>query len=210
MKKQDQDATVSTQESQLKKLTSLVDLKPAPYNPREIGKIAAAGLGKSLDAFGDISGIVWNARTGNLVSGHQRVAQLRKRSAKLVTDSGTPRVVCGDREFPVRIVDWDMEFEKAANLEANNDKIQGEFNDNLAVVLKDVQGAMSELQFEELGFDELAKANRSTSELTKKLGSDVDYVPEYIVMVTCTDEQEQTALLQRLDGEGYKVRALMS
>ena len=58
-------------------LKNIDDLKPASYNPRKISKKAFEGLEVSLKKFGDISGIVWNKRTGNLVSGHQRVAKLR-------------------------------------------------------------------------------------------------------------------------------------
>ncbi len=50
---------------------SFDDLRPAHYNPREITAEAAEGLRHSLVEFGDISGIVWNQRTGNLVCGHR-------------------------------------------------------------------------------------------------------------------------------------------
>lgn len=56
------------------RLTALDDLAAAPYNPRRISEDAAAGLRGSIETFGDLSGIVWNERTGNLVAGHQRVA----------------------------------------------------------------------------------------------------------------------------------------
>lgn len=38
------------------------DLKPAGYNPRKISKEKLAALKKSLEEFGDLSGIVVNAR----------------------------------------------------------------------------------------------------------------------------------------------------
>lgn len=65
-------------------LTDISDLRPASYNPRTIEDDAAAGLAQSLERFGDLSGIVWNQRTGHLVAGHQRVNQLRERGAQLV------------------------------------------------------------------------------------------------------------------------------
>jgi len=60
-----------------KTIKSLADLRAASYNPREITQEALEGLGHSLEEFGDISGIVWNKRTGHLVAGHQRVEALR-------------------------------------------------------------------------------------------------------------------------------------
>lgn len=48
------------------------DLKPAGYNPRKITKSQLERLKKSLDEFGDLSGIVFNVRTQTLIGGHQR------------------------------------------------------------------------------------------------------------------------------------------
>ncbi len=39
------------------------DLKPAAYNPRKITDAQLARLKKSLEEFGDLSGIVVNVRT---------------------------------------------------------------------------------------------------------------------------------------------------
>lgn len=37
---------------------------------------ALAGLKRSLEKFGDLSGLVWNKRIGHLVCGHQRLTAL--------------------------------------------------------------------------------------------------------------------------------------
>jgi hypothetical protein len=91
--------------------------------------------------FGDLSGIVWNSRTGHLVAGHQRVAELRRRGAVL---EGGAVVAAGER-FPVRVVDWPLADEQAANLAANNPAIAGEFTDDAGEVLAAVQAADEEL-----------------------------------------------------------------
>lgn len=52
------------------------DLKPAGYNPRKISKEKLAALKKSLEEFGDLSGIVFNIRTQTLIGGHQRTKNL--------------------------------------------------------------------------------------------------------------------------------------
>jgi ParB-like chromosome segregation protein Spo0J len=58
-------------------LDSIDQLKPAPYNPRAISEESLKALGVSLEEFGDLSGFTWNKRTGNLVTGHQRLRALQ-------------------------------------------------------------------------------------------------------------------------------------
>ena len=57
-----------------------------PANPREISESAAAGLGYSMAEFGDLSGITYNLRTGELVAGHQRMGQIRQRWGDLAIE----------------------------------------------------------------------------------------------------------------------------
>jgi DNA modification methylase len=102
------------------------DLSPAPYNAtiRRIEPDAEAGLRHSIEKHGDISGITFNQRTGNLVCGHQRLEQLTAMGGKLDGDA----VVLPDGErFPVRVVDWTLAHEMEANLAANNKHIAGGF-----------------------------------------------------------------------------------
>ena len=134
---------------------SLDDLRAAPYNPREIAKDAAKGLAASLEEFGDLSGIVWNARTGQLVAGHQRVDQLRQLGATFENGDDGPGLVHGERWWPVRVVDWDEARERAANVAANNPKIAGEFTDAIGPLLAEVALSFPEMG-EALRFDDLA------------------------------------------------------
>ena len=106
----------------------LTDLKPAPYNPRKVDDQALAGLARSIEEFGDISGIVWNRRTGHLVTGHQRLAALRAEHGDRLSVRGSDAdgwalVVPGGEVIPIRIVDWDENRERAANVTANNPHI---------------------------------------------------------------------------------------
>lgn len=133
-------------------MRSIDDLRPAPYNPRSISDEAAAGLGVSMHRFGDLSGIIWNARSGNLVCGHQRVVQLRDKGAKMIAGA----VVLDGTRFPVRIVDWSEADERTANVAANNPNIAGEFTTDLDMVLSASREADAEL-FEALRLDELEK-----------------------------------------------------
>lgn len=137
------------------KLESLDDLKPAPYNPRKISKSAASGLSASLERFGDLSGIVWNRRTGHLVAGHQRVNELRGLGAQLVR-GGLEIAVHGEvRRFPVRVVDMDDGEEHAANVVANNPLISGEFTDTLSDVLNIAKASIGDDVFKDLALDGL-------------------------------------------------------
>ncbi len=131
---------------------SIEDLKPAAYNPRKISAEALAGLDASMRRFGDLSGITFNTRTGNLIGGHQRVKALRDRGAQLV--DGALQVEGGDR-FPVRVVSWARGKEKAANVAANNPHIGGEF-EGLELVLPEIKLDLGEEVFAELRFDALA------------------------------------------------------
>lgn len=135
----------------------LEDLKAAPYNPRRISVPAQRGLRKSLETFGDLSGIVWNKKTGNLVAGHQRVEQLKAAGAK-VKDGA---VALGDRRFPVRVVEWSARREKAANLAANHQALQGEFVPDLMPNLVDASRLeLTPDDFAALRFDDLPGLTR--------------------------------------------------
>ena len=54
----------------------VMDLAPAPYNPRFITDKKLEMLEHSINEFGDLSGIVFNIQTGNTVGGHQRIKKL--------------------------------------------------------------------------------------------------------------------------------------
>lgn len=112
-------------------------LKPAKYNPRKITKEQLKLLSESLSKFGDLSGIVFNRRSGHLVGGHQRIKVLPKDiiiKKKEIdrTENGTVAVgnfkYNGER-FSYREVDWPLKKEKLANIAAN--KHGGTFDDNL-------------------------------------------------------------------------------
>lgn len=109
------------------------DLRPAPYNPRKITEEKLRLLGMAMRRFGDLSGIVFNRQTGNIVGGHQRVKQLEpdweitKKPVK--DDVGTAAAGYISTPFgrwTYREVEWDAKKEAAANIAAN--KHGGEFS----------------------------------------------------------------------------------
>ncbi len=56
--------------------SSLGQLEGNPKNPRRITDKKLDMLKKAVSEFGDLSGIVFNRTTGQLVGGHQRVKVL--------------------------------------------------------------------------------------------------------------------------------------
>lgn len=113
------------------------ELRANPNNPRIMKTQEFKTLKKSLATLGDLSGIVFNVRSQQLVGGHQRIQAFQ-------TMSGNKRVVISQRYdvpnrqgtiaigyveldgemYGYREVDWDEGTEKAANTAANH--ISGE------------------------------------------------------------------------------------
>ncbi|MDP8258426.1 MAG: ParB N-terminal domain-containing protein [Candidatus Aadella gelida] len=78
---------------------------------------------RSIETFGCVEPLVWNAKTGNLVGGHQRY--------KILLEQGV-------EEIEVSVVKLSIEKEKALNLALN--KIQGDWdNVKLATLLEELE-----------------------------------------------------------------------
>lgn len=108
-----------------------------PHNPRKISNKAEAQLGATMAQFGDISSIVFNRTTKNLVGGNQRSKQIDLQTATIQVfkefdkpdAQGTVLVGAVEHEgtlFFYREVEWDEQTEKEANIIAN--KAGGEFD----------------------------------------------------------------------------------
>src|SRR3990167_3982250 len=131
----------------IRRTMQIKDLKPADYNPRKITDEQLKMLNKSLQKFGDLSGIVFNRRTGNTVGGHQRLkclppdAKIEKKDLKEKTRTGTVAqgfvIFDGDEKHTYREIDWDEAMEKMANIAAN--KHGGDWDDDkLGELLKEL------------------------------------------------------------------------
>lgn len=199
------------------KARTVRDLEPAPYNPRRITDEKLAALGRSMARFGDLSGIVFNRRTGRVVGGHQRLKHLPPDAAVTITErldrpnkQGTVALGYVDwqgERWTYREVDWSEEDEKAANIAAN--KHGGEWDiPKLEDLLAELDAGGYDLGL--LGFDE--------QELQRLLptlhdGSDDEGGPAlgdvvYQVVVTCKDEVQQAELCAELEQRGYECRLL--
>jgi hypothetical protein len=113
------------------------DIKNAEYNPRNIDPHAKRKLEKNLRKVGLLESLVWNERTGNLVSGHQRLA---------IIDiiEGTPNY-----SLDVSVTSLSLKEEKRQNVFFNNPGAQGTWDlIALADLAKD-----DDFDIEDAGFD---------------------------------------------------------
>jgi len=108
---------------------TLSSLKPNPSNPRKIEPKQLEMLKKSLEKFGDLSGIIVNKASGNIISGHQRNKVLPP-DAEIVIEKrfdqptkygtvATGHILIDGERFAYREVSVDDVTEKAMNLAAN-------------------------------------------------------------------------------------------
>jgi hypothetical protein len=124
---------------EVKPLDSLV---PDPKNPRYMKDHDAQALADGMDYFGDLSGIVFNAKLGKMVGGHQRIATIKKKfagSRVVITQRFSPAdetgttalgyVDCRGKFFSYREVEWDEAKHYEANIAAN--RVSGDFDTEL-------------------------------------------------------------------------------
>ncbi len=140
------------------------DLKPASYNPRTMKEKNKKGLRRSLKEFGDLSGITFNRQTGNLITGHHRLQELKNEfgeELKLVQEGADWWLHApGMDMFRVRVVEWTLEKEMAANVTANNLGIQGKFTDELQPLLWKIKESLNQT-FSQVGLDTLVRHAKS-------------------------------------------------
>jgi hypothetical protein len=145
------------------------DLKPSDCNPRKITEKKLDMLGKSMKEFGDLSGIIFNRQTGNLIGGHQRIKHLRpeweivKKNCQDelgTVAQGFIKTPFGDWVY--REVDWPEKKEKAANIAANQHG--GEFD---FPMLDGILSDLDDIDLELTGFceDELFRETLQHEEI---------------------------------------------
>jgi len=106
----------------------LSTLKPNEQNPRTITDEKLFQLKKALKEFGPLDGFVYNRKTEQLVSGHQRQKLFAESEITITkkypkpSKTGTTKegyVTIDGERFSFREVYWDLNKEKAANIAAN-------------------------------------------------------------------------------------------
>lgn len=100
---------------------SMSDLRPSPYNPREISPEALLGLKNSLEKFGLVDLLVVNKRNMRIISGHQRYRVLKE---------------AGIDKVKVIMVDVDELEELTMNVTLNSQEIAGTWTAALIPILE--------------------------------------------------------------------------
>lgn len=167
----------------------LSDLKANPKNPRKIADWQKDALKRSIEAFGDLSGFIYNRRSKQLEGGHQRKLVMPEDAEVTIekkyptpTRTGTVAegyVILAGERYAYREVDWDADTARAANIAAN--KHGGEFDDAL---LKQALAQLDDELLELTGFhedelDKLVEQSGGTEGLC-----DEDDVPEEVEAIT--------------------------
>jgi len=117
-------------------------IKNAPYNPRQIDDHARKKLAENIKKKGLLDSLVWNKRTGNLVSGHQRLSILDMRAA----EKGLENYL-----LDVAVVDLTEKEEKEQNIFFNNPSTQGTYDvDGLGQML-----GSGDVDYKKAGFDDM-------------------------------------------------------
>jgi ParB-like chromosome segregation protein Spo0J len=166
------------------------DLKPDKRNPRKITQTKLDMLKKSLIKFGDMSGIVFNKRTGVLISGHQRLKVLPEDSEIVIertfatpTESGTTAegyVKLGTENMKYREVDVDLDTQMAMNIAAN--KHGGDWDiPTLNDILLDLDASNYDLELTGFSEDELENLLAPTNEIEDEEESKDDHSEKCIV-----------------------------
>lgn len=171
------------------------EIKNAPYNPRRISKEAAERLKKGLKKFGLASTLTWNQRTGNLVSGHQRLAQMD-------ILEGTQ-----DYEITVSAIDVSLKDEMALNVQMNNQSMMGEFDIDSLVDMVDMGADLDDFGFSDSDIDVLF----GDSELAQKFtdNSEVEESKEKLRDIK-QDRSEWTENLKKDNSAAYYFTVICS
>ncbi len=185
-------------------------LKGAEYNPRIISEANKRKLLNSLKKHGLVMPLVWNKRTGTLVSGHQRLKALD-------TLEGTD-----DYMLTVAVVDVSKRDEKIINVQINNEHAMGEWDLEALGELNLQDG----ITFDEMGFvegdaalmfdgderftalfetpeaqeekDTLGKIKEDRKNMMKSLQE--EQTCDFYFVVVCRDQQDK---IQHLKDLGY-------
>lgn len=182
-------------------------IKNAPYNPRFIDDEARKRLKKGLKTYGLVSTLVWNRRTGNLVSGHQRLSimdELEKSE---------------DYELSVSVVDIDLKEEMELNVQMNNQSMMGDFDVDGLAMMADEGADVNAMGFSEADIDilfgdsplvELYEDNQAANEakgILKDIKKDRSKMIEekkeedradYYFMVICSSASEREELFTKM------------
>ena len=183
------------------------EIHGADYNPRVISEDARKRLKRMLAKHGLVQPLVWNRRTGNLVSGHQRLSQLDQLERSQ------------DYDLQVSVVDVDEREEKILHVQLNNPSMQGDWHmdklnglagengidpeefgfssGDISVMFdSDMGGAFSDTEEVAEAKDTLREIKEHRAESTENMKREAS--GEFYFTVVCENEGQKKAMLKAL------------
>lgn len=165
----------------------------AGYNPRKISPEAKRKLKENLSKMGLMGGLVWNKRTGNLVSGHQRLSILD------IDKNYDAKTFENDYDVFVTCVDLSDKDEKTQNIFFNNQSAMGFFDeDKLHEIMKEVDfseltgfskknqiSMFADTELTDAEYKKIAEQVEATSQAMKKVSENAatEMDANYVVLV---------------------------
>jgi hypothetical protein len=179
-----------------------------------------------MQAYGDLSGVVFNRRTGNLVGGTQRSKKFDKTAEVIVTKRFAKPTKVGTvalgyikfkgERFSYREVSWDKHKEMAASIAANNNAGDWDMPE-LNLQLHELSSFDVDYDLELTMLDDDLLENYKTTTVgehernlpgQKKDGAEEKMASIFEVIVVCKSEKDQRKAFEKLSEEGYECRVL--
>ena len=168
------------------------ELTEAVYNPRIIDEQQLKRLKQGLKRHGLIgASIVWNKRTGNVVSGHQRLKALD--------------MLEGSKNYELRVtaIDVDEREEKQINVQLNNPSMMGEWDIEKLGEMFETEGFTADaLGFSDLDIDIMFNGDERFSELFRDT-EDVDASKEEIRAIREHRKESMGKMKEEQSGNFY-------
>lgn len=186
---------------------NLADIKPAPYNPREISEEALAGLRMSLEKFGYVDLLVVNKRNMRIIAGHQRYKVLQMDGVK------TAHVI---------MVDMDEIQEHAMNVSLNNPQIAGAWTIALIPILEKLRREAGDdyvglrldalrKEVKDMGFEEIGAGEALPDDIPKPPQVAITKPGDLWILgdhrLLCGDSTKEEDVLRVMDGKIAKLFA---
>lgn len=163
-----------------------------PHNWRTHPVEQGEALSEVLRGIGVVQSVVINRRTGLLVDGHLRVELARKE---------------GVATIPVVYVD--LSADEEAMILSTMDPLSAMAGKDLGI-LTELSNALDMTLVDSAVQSLLASLLPPSQESISRDGKSETLKESFSILIECQSEQEQQALLERLDREGYKCRSLIS
>ena len=186
------------------------DAKGYHKNPRTITEEKLGRLRRGLEELGDLSGVIFDINSKELVGGNQRSKIFSLADAAILiterfdTPTKTGTVALGyvlyeEEKYAYREVDWTPEQCEQANLLAN--KAGGDFDNTMLTEAFDLNVLY------DIGFsrDDLG-LGREQKEFDRANVQGINYEAQYGVIVMCDSEEMQKRVYDKLQAMGYELK----